>query len=81
MSGARGLTIMAGFFIRPRIHRDQRRIEHLAGVLLQARQHRDGELDLSARQASVLVSVYLEPQPHTVRALAAFLGGLVRSSR
>lgn len=35
---------------------------------------RDGEPDLSARQASVLITVYLEPQPHTVRALAEKLG-------
>lgn len=35
---------------------------------------RDGEPDLSTRQASVLITVYLEPQPHTVRALAEKLG-------
>lgn len=35
---------------------------------------RDREPDLSARQLSVLMTVYLEPQPHTVRALAAKLG-------
>jgi DNA-binding MarR family transcriptional regulator len=34
----------------------------------------DGEPDLSARQITVLITVYLEPQPHTVRALAAKLG-------
>jgi DNA-binding MarR family transcriptional regulator len=32
------------------------------------------EPDLSARQMTVLITVYLEPQPHTVRALAAKLG-------
>jgi DNA-binding MarR family transcriptional regulator len=31
---------------------------------------RDGETDLSARQLSVLLTVYLEPPPHTVRGLA-----------
>ena len=35
---------------------------------------RDGEPDLSARQITVLITIYLEPQPHTVRALAAKLG-------
>ena len=30
--------------------------------------------DLSTRQMTVLIIVYLEPQPHTVRALAAKLG-------
>lgn len=35
---------------------------------------RDGEPDLSARQLSVLLTVYLEPPPHTVRGLAAKLG-------
>ena len=35
---------------------------------------RDGEPDLSARQASVLITIYLEPQPHTVRGLAEKLG-------
>jgi DNA-binding MarR family transcriptional regulator len=34
----------------------------------------DDEPDLSARQITVLITVYLEPQPHTVRALAARLG-------
>ena len=32
------------------------------------------EPDLSIRQVSVLMTIYLEPQPHTVRALAARLG-------
>jgi DNA-binding MarR family transcriptional regulator len=32
------------------------------------------EPDLSVRQISVLITIYLEPQPHTVRALAAKLG-------
>lgn len=32
------------------------------------------EPDLSVRQISVLIAVYLEPQPHTVRGLAATLG-------
>jgi DNA-binding MarR family transcriptional regulator len=35
---------------------------------------RDDEPDLSARQMTVLMTVYLEPQPHTVRGLAAKLG-------
>lgn len=35
---------------------------------------RDAEPDLSARQVTVLITIYLEPQPHTVRALAAKLG-------
>jgi DNA-binding MarR family transcriptional regulator len=35
---------------------------------------RDGEADLSARQLTVLLTVYLEPPPHTVRGLAAKLG-------
>lgn len=30
--------------------------------------------DLSARQTAILLTVYLRPQPHTVRGLAAFLG-------
>ena len=34
---------------------------------------RDDEPDLSARQITVLITIYLEPQPHTVRALAAKL--------
>lgn len=35
---------------------------------------RDGEPDLSARQLTVLLTVYLEPPPHTVRGLAGKLG-------
>jgi DNA-binding MarR family transcriptional regulator len=35
---------------------------------------RDGEQDLTARQLAVLLTVYLEPPPHTVRGLAAKLG-------
>lgn len=35
---------------------------------------RTREPDLSARQVTVLITVYLDPQPHTVRALAAKLG-------
>ncbi len=35
---------------------------------------RGEEPDLSTRQMTVLITVYLEPQPHTVRALAAKLG-------
>jgi DNA-binding MarR family transcriptional regulator len=35
---------------------------------------RDGEQDLSARQMAVLLTVYLEPPPHTVRGLARKLG-------
>lgn len=34
----------------------------------------DDEPDLSVRQITVLLTVYLEPQPHTVRGLAAKLG-------
>src|ERR1051325_1992250 len=34
---------------------------------------RDGEEDLSARQLAVLLTVYLEAPPHTVRGLAAKL--------
>lgn len=34
---------------------------------------RDDEPDLSARQMTVLLTVYLEPPPHTVRGLAAKL--------
>jgi DNA-binding MarR family transcriptional regulator len=34
---------------------------------------RDGVQDLSARQLAVLLTVYLEPPPHTVRGLAAKL--------
>jgi len=35
---------------------------------------RDGEQDLTARQMAVLLTVYLEPPPHTVRGLAGKLG-------
>ncbi len=35
---------------------------------------RDEEPDLSARQITILITIYLEPQPHTVRGLAAKLG-------
>ena len=35
---------------------------------------RDGEPDLSVRQMSVLLTIYLEAPPHTVRDLAAKLG-------
>ncbi|MFO1184845.1 MAG: MarR family transcriptional regulator [Bauldia sp.] len=35
---------------------------------------RDGKPDLSSRQTVVLLTVYLEPPPHTVRGLAAKLG-------
>ena len=35
---------------------------------------RGGEPDLSARQTVVLLTVYLEPPPHTVRGLATKLG-------
>lgn len=34
---------------------------------------RDDESDLSARQQVILLTVYLEPPPHTVRGLAAKL--------
>jgi DNA-binding MarR family transcriptional regulator len=34
----------------------------------------DGEQDLTARQMAVLLTVYLEPPPHTVRGLASKLG-------
>jgi DNA-binding MarR family transcriptional regulator len=37
-------------------------------------QVRGSEPDLSARQISILITIYLDPQPHTVRALAAKLG-------
>lgn len=33
----------------------------------------DGEPDLSSRQLDILLTVYLEPPPHTVRGLAAKL--------
>jgi DNA-binding MarR family transcriptional regulator len=35
---------------------------------------RDGEQDLTFRQMAVLLTVYLEPPPHTVRGLAQKLG-------
>ena len=35
---------------------------------------RDGEQDLSARQTAILLTIYLEAPPHTVRGLAAKLG-------
>ena len=35
---------------------------------------RDGAPDLSARQTAILLSIYLEPPPHTVRGLAKKLG-------
>jgi DNA-binding MarR family transcriptional regulator len=35
---------------------------------------RDGEQDLTARQTAVLLTVYLDPPPHTVRGLATRLG-------
>src|SRR5664279_5446412 len=35
---------------------------------------RDNQPDLSARQLAVLLTVYLEPPPHTVRGLAEKLG-------
>lgn len=35
---------------------------------------RGEQLDLTARQMAVLLTVYLEPPPHTVRGLAAKLG-------
>lgn len=34
----------------------------------------DGDQDLSARQIAILLTIYLEPPPHTVRGLAARLG-------
>jgi DNA-binding MarR family transcriptional regulator len=37
-------------------------------------QVQDGEADLSARQIAVLLTVYLEAPPHTVRGLAGTLG-------
>jgi DNA-binding MarR family transcriptional regulator len=33
----------------------------------------DGEPDLSARQLAILLTIYLQPPPHTVRGLAAKL--------
>lgn len=35
---------------------------------------KDEEPDLSARQVTILLTIYLEPPPHTVRALASKLG-------
>lgn len=35
---------------------------------------RDGQADLSARQTAILLTVYLELPPHTVRGLAKQLG-------
>jgi DNA-binding MarR family transcriptional regulator len=35
---------------------------------------RDGEHDLSARQIAILLTIYLEMPPHTVRGLAKKLG-------
>ncbi len=35
---------------------------------------RDADRDLTTRQLAVLLTVYLEPPPHTVRGLAAKLG-------
>lgn len=35
---------------------------------------RNDEPDLSVRQITVLITIYLDPQPHTVRAIAAKLG-------
>jgi DNA-binding MarR family transcriptional regulator len=35
---------------------------------------RDNDQDLTARQMAVLLTVYLEPPPHTVRGLARKLG-------
>ncbi|WP_310618711.1 MarR family transcriptional regulator [Flexibacterium corallicola] len=35
---------------------------------------REAEQDLSARQLSIMLCVYLEPPPHTVRGLAEKLG-------
>ena len=35
---------------------------------------RDDEPDLTARQMSMLLTIYLQPPPHTVRGLAAKLG-------
>ena len=35
---------------------------------------RSNEPDLSTRQITILITIYLDPQPHTVRALAAKLG-------
>lgn len=37
-------------------------------------QVKDDEPDLSVRQITILLTIYLDPPPHTVRALAAKLG-------
>ncbi len=37
------------------------------------RQVREGDVDLSARQTAILLTIYLEPPPHTVRGLAGRL--------
>jgi DNA-binding MarR family transcriptional regulator len=37
-------------------------------------QVRDNDLDLTTRQMAILLIVYLDPPPHTVRGLAARLG-------
>ena len=34
---------------------------------------RDGDPDLTARQMTILLTIYLDPPPHTVRGLAASL--------
>lgn len=34
----------------------------------------EGDIDLSFRQISILLTIYLEPPPHTVRGLARRLG-------
>ncbi|MBA4782493.1 MAG: MarR family transcriptional regulator [Rhizobiales bacterium] len=34
----------------------------------------EGDMDLSYRQISILLTIYLEPPPHTVRGLARRLG-------
>ena len=34
----------------------------------------DGEPDLSARQTAILLTIYMDPPPHTVRGLAKKLG-------
>ncbi|SON53643.1 homoprotocatechuate degradation operon regulator, HpaR [Hartmannibacter diazotrophicus] len=36
-------------------------------------QVRDDEIDLTVRQTTILLTIYLEPPPHTVRGLAAKL--------
>lgn len=35
---------------------------------------RDDAPDLTSRQMAILLTIYLDPPPHTIRALAAFLG-------